>query len=144
MGDPFAVFWPQVQRLSVAQARGDPRITAALRRTASGQFPPTTDPGARETRAWVQAEAHDRLARTSHPAEYAVTTDVWAAVALQVQWAVDANLVLLACPHPGCGRAFFRDQRGARYCPAHRSPAARQARSRWRTGLRPLDGSPRG
>ena len=96
MDDPFAGLWPRVQRLTVSQARRDPRITLALCRAIAGPLPPTTDPGTRENCGWIQTEAQSRLARTAQPAESAITT----------------GLVLLACPHPGCGRASFRDQHG--------------------------------
>lgn len=141
LGDPFGPLWSRIQRLTVVRARGDRRITEALRRAATGHFPLTTDAAAPATRSWIQTTAKDRLARTSHPVEYSVTTDVWAAVALQVQWAVEAQVTLLACPHPGCGRAFVRNEPGVQYCPDHRSVAARQVRSRWRASVNALGGS---
>lgn len=129
-GDPFAALWARVQPSFAAEARGAARIIPTLQRLAADTPARSTDGVASEARRWAQAVAHDQLLRASTPREYAVTTDVVAAVAWLIQRAVEAKLTLRACPHPGCGQAFIREEPRAVFCPVHRSAAARQVRSR--------------
>lgn len=136
-GDPIAGLLRDLEPEAGVEPGVSPRLLASLiekarlsvSRRGAGSMPES----AWESERQQVSYARQRLAGSARVREEYVTTNVFAAVAKQLQWAVEAGLTLLRCPHPGCGRAFFREpgHRG-RYCPEHRSDAARQQRSRQR------------
>ncbi len=134
--DPLADFRKRVRRGSDVAPAGAPRIVSSLVQQAQDEFWRAVEtPRGRQARQRETREARRRLIRSATIREHYVTSDIFGAVALQLEWAVEAELTLLACPHPGCGVAFFREAHyHGRFCPAHRGDAARQARSRARRG----------
>ena len=76
--------------------------------------------------------ARKQLTSSARLREEFTTSNIFAAVAKQLEWAVQAGLKLRACPDPECGRAFFSSDDRQRYCPDHRGIAARSKRVRQR------------
>ena len=136
-GDPLALILRHLQPEAGIQIFGEPRLVPSLVRKTQ---PRTDVPEMDSEPPWVAAEAsiqeslaRRQLARSSGIREDHLTTNVFAAAAKQLQWAVSAGLKLLRCPHERCGAAFLvRRGERAKHCPKHRAPAARQERSRQR------------
>ena len=142
-GDPFKWLLERVHPEVDVVPAGAPRIVQSLLDQARDEFWATAD-DERTSQARRQAAqaAKRRLRDSSVRRDVFITSDIFAAAALQLEWAVDAELTLLSCPHPRCGRAFFREAGYAgRFCPDHRSAAARQQRSRmWKNRSAPRFG----
>jgi len=132
--DPLDHLLQRVRTQHAPTSAGAKPIVSSLVQQARDEFWRTGDTErAREARRRETHQAWQRLTHAARMREYHVTSDIFAAAALQLEWAVQAELTLLACPHPGCGLAFFREPGyHGRFCPAHREDAARQARSRVR------------
>lgn len=148
-GNPLG---PLLERLTPAPRLAPttaPRVLANVQRKAAGALhadaptPTTGRQAERATRAreaQVQA-ARKRLARALAVGEAFTTTDLFAAVAQQVLWAVQGGVTIRACGHPQCGRAFVPETGRHRYCPEHRVGTARSQRARApRPGIAPWEG----
>lgn len=121
---------PFLERLSPAPRVAlstSPRVLPNLQQKADGAFPPETAPTYRHEQ---QRAAKRRLGRAVVVGEAYITTDIFAAVAQQIVWAVQCGLTIRACPHPGCGRAFVPETGKYHYCPEHRDATARSQRAR--------------
>lgn len=114
------------------------RVLTRLQEKAAGALEaeapsPTTlrelESGSRARREQAVA-ARRRLGRALAVGEAYTTTDIFAAVAQQIVWAVQVGLTIRACGHPHCGRAFIPETGKHLYCPEHRSGTARAQRAR--------------
>ena len=136
-GNPLAPFLERLTALPRLSPATSPRVKAAVQRKAAGTFPAETAP---EHRQQQQRGARRRLGRALAVGEAFTTTDLFAAVAQHVMWAIQGGLTIRACPHPGCGRAFIPETGRHRYCPEHRSGTARSERARSpRPGIAPWE-----
>lgn len=145
-GNPLASFLEQLTPDPRVAPTTSPRVLANVQRKAAGALDadapaPMTERqaerGARARQEQVQA-ARRRLGRALAVGEAFTTTDLFAAVAQQVVWAVQVGLTIRACGHPHCGRAFIPETGRHRYCPEHRSGTARSERARSpRPGIAP-------
>ncbi|MDA8064636.1 MAG: hypothetical protein M0031_03895 [Thermaerobacter sp.] len=119
--DPLAPLLARLEKTVGAVSAGEARIMPELTRVARSR-----DPRERE-----EAEAARRqMIEAAQLREECRTTDVFAAAAQQLEWAVEAGKKLRSCPHPGCGKAFLTDDLRRRYCPEHRDERVRSQRHR--------------
>jgi len=143
--NPLGAFLKRLTPDPRAEVTTSPRVLSAIRRKASGAMERDVPdaPGVRgaETRRQARQQqmraARRRLGRALTVGDALTTTDIFAAVAQQVMWAVEFGLTVRACGHPRCGRAFVPETARHLYCPDHRDGTARAQRAR-----RPRPGTP--
>lgn len=128
-GNPLARFMQRRAMVPRFVPETSARVLGSVRRKAAGHFAPEAAP---EHRREQQQAAQRRLGRAMAVKEECITSDIFAAVAQQVVWAVQVGLTIRACEHPECGRAFIPETGKYRYCPEHRGGTARSQRSRGR------------
>lgn len=147
-GNPLAPFLERLTPGPRVVPTTSPRVLTNVQRKAAGALDadapaPTTEReaelGSRARQEQVQA-ARRRLGHALAVGEAFATTDLFAAVAQQIVWAVQVGLTVRACPHPTCGRAFVPETGRHLYCPEHRSGTARSQRARApRPGIAPWE-----
>lgn len=129
-GDPLQGLLSKVRAERELVPGSAQRVVPSLLEKAKDEFwsgSPTDE--AKNERKKQTSAARRQLAGSARIREVFTTTDLFAAAAWQLEWAVEAVKVLLSCPHPGCGRAFFREHPAERFCPQHRDTASRKRRS---------------
>ena len=152
-GNPLAAFLARLTPDPRVAPTTSMRVLPGLQRKAAGAVDidaptPTTEReaevGTCARQEQVQA-ARRRLGRALAIGEAYTTTDIFAAVAQQIVWAVERGLTIRACGHPKCGQAFLPETGRHLYCTEHRSGTARSQRSRApRPSLAPWEREPAG